>query len=74
MASIIKGRRDREARRKADLADTFPAKEDPKADRDAVGENLRDPRKRDVSEAMRRRRTSRVRAGAQIRTARRRFT
>jgi hypothetical protein len=30
----------------------LPAKDDPEVDRDAVGENLRDPRKRDVSDAM----------------------
>lgn len=28
----------------------LPAKDDPDVDRDAVGENLRDPRKRDVSD------------------------
>jgi len=30
----------------------LPAKDDPEVDRDAVGENLRDPRKRDVSDGM----------------------
>jgi len=30
----------------------LPAKDDPEVDRDAVGENLLDPRKRDVSDAM----------------------
>lgn len=30
----------------------FPAKDDPETDRDAVGENLKDPRKRNVSDAM----------------------
>jgi len=29
----------------------LPAKDDPERDRDANGENLRDPRKRDVSDA-----------------------
>lgn len=29
----------------------LPAKDDPEKDRDAVGENLRDPRKRNVSDA-----------------------
>jgi hypothetical protein len=29
----------------------LPAKDDPEHDRDALGENLRDPRKRDVSDA-----------------------
>ena len=28
----------------------MPAKDDPEHDRDAMGENLRDPRKRDVSD------------------------
>ena len=28
----------------------LPAKDDPEHDRDALGENLRDPRKRDVSD------------------------
>ncbi|MDB5555577.1 MAG: hypothetical protein JWL86_5561 [Rhizobium sp.] len=30
----------------------LPAKDDPEVDRDAVGENLQDPRKRDVSDAL----------------------
>ena len=30
----------------------LPAEDDPEVDRDAVGENLRDPRKRDVSDGM----------------------
>jgi len=30
----------------------LPAKDDPEVGRDAVGENLRDPRKHDVSDAM----------------------
>jgi hypothetical protein len=30
----------------------LPAKDNPDVDRDAVNENLRDPRKRDVSDAM----------------------
>ena len=30
-----------------------PAKDDPEKDRDATGENLRDPRKKDLSDAMR---------------------
>ncbi|MDB5556527.1 MAG: hypothetical protein JWL86_6511 [Rhizobium sp.] len=30
----------------------LPAKDDPDVDRDAVGENLRDPRKRNVSDAL----------------------
>ena len=30
----------------------LPAKDDPDVDRDAVGENLQDPRKRDLSDAM----------------------
>lgn len=30
----------------------LPAQDDPEVDRDAVGENLQDPRKRDVSDAM----------------------
>ena len=30
----------------------LPAKDDPEVDRDAVGENLQDPRKRDVSHGM----------------------
>lgn len=32
------------------------AKDDPEVDRDAVGENLRDPRKRNLSDAMKTRR------------------
>ena len=31
----------------------LPAKDDPETDRDAVGENLRDPRKRNLSDALR---------------------
>jgi hypothetical protein len=30
----------------------LPAKDDPERDRDAVGENLQDPRKRNLSDAM----------------------
>jgi hypothetical protein len=30
----------------------LPAKDDPDVDRDAVGENLQDPRKRNVSDAL----------------------
>lgn len=30
----------------------LPAKDDPDVDRDAVGENLRDPRKRNLGDAM----------------------
>ena len=30
----------------------LPAKDDPEIDRDAVGENLQDPRKRKVSDAL----------------------
>jgi hypothetical protein len=30
----------------------LPAKDDPDADRDAVGENLQDPRKRNVADAL----------------------
>jgi len=30
----------------------MPAKDDPNVDRDAAGENLQDPRKRNVSHAM----------------------
>lgn len=32
--------------------DYLPAEDDPETDRDAVGENLKDPRKRNVSDAM----------------------
>lgn len=35
----------------------MPAKDDPNVDRDAVGENLQDPRKRNVSDAMKTRTT-----------------
>lgn len=30
----------------------LPAKDDPEIDRDAVGENLKDPRKRNLSDAL----------------------
>ncbi|ATN37703.1 hypothetical protein ACO34A_28460 (plasmid) [Rhizobium sp. ACO-34A] len=30
----------------------LPAKDEPEVDRDAVGENLRDPRKRNLSDAL----------------------